>query len=161
MSSLQPTLPPSEKVSATSPWELARNVIEHEDNLINHRLTWLITIQGFLFAAFAVVAKDLFDSTHGRETMLRVTLYATAFLGIASAYIVWNTIRTAFIYMRCITEWWNQNFDSRQVIQGQPYPPLRGTRGNMSTLRKWLHTHNLPLLFIAIWAVLLVSGLIW
>jgi len=28
-----------------------RQMIAHEDDLINHRLTWLAQLQGFLFAA--------------------------------------------------------------------------------------------------------------
>jgi hypothetical protein len=32
-------------------YELYREYLKHEDNLINYRLTWNITIQGFLFAA--------------------------------------------------------------------------------------------------------------
>jgi hypothetical protein len=36
-------------------YEIFRSYVEHEDNLINHRITWSVTIQGFLFAGYAVV----------------------------------------------------------------------------------------------------------
>jgi hypothetical protein len=154
-------LVPQTNTAVAAPWELARKIIEHEDNLINHRLTWLITIQGFLFAAFAVVANDLLESTHGKTMLLRVMMYATTFLGVMSAYIVWNSIRTAFAYTQTITAWWNENFAAHLAIQGIPYPPLRGTRANMGAIRKFLHTHNIPMIMIYIWVVLLVAGLIW
>ncbi|MBL9128289.1 MAG: hypothetical protein JNL97_11605, partial [Verrucomicrobiales bacterium] len=32
-------------------WQLCRQVIEHEDNLVNHRLTWFLVINGFLMTA--------------------------------------------------------------------------------------------------------------
>jgi hypothetical protein len=33
-------------------WKLARSAIEHENHLINHRLTWFFSTQGFLLSAF-------------------------------------------------------------------------------------------------------------
>ena len=33
-------------------FELGRELIRHEDGLINHRVTWLLVLQGFLFTAF-------------------------------------------------------------------------------------------------------------
>jgi hypothetical protein len=35
-------------------YKLFREYVEHEDALINNRLTWLITIHGFLYAAYAL-----------------------------------------------------------------------------------------------------------
>lgn len=35
---------------------LSKN-ISHEENLINNRITWMLTMQGFLFAALAIIAK--------------------------------------------------------------------------------------------------------
>ena len=32
--------------------------IKHENDLINHRLSWLWTLQGLLFAAFGLIAKE-------------------------------------------------------------------------------------------------------
>jgi hypothetical protein len=36
-------------------WDQVRNAIIHEDNLVNHRLTWLLTVEGFLIGGFALV----------------------------------------------------------------------------------------------------------
>ncbi len=35
-----------------------RSMLEHENNLIDHRLTWMGTLQGLLFTAFAVLTTD-------------------------------------------------------------------------------------------------------
>ncbi len=35
-------------------YKLTRAQIEHEDALINHRMTWLLTLQAFLFGAYGV-----------------------------------------------------------------------------------------------------------
>jgi hypothetical protein len=36
-------------------WRLFRSAIEHENTLVNHRLTWLLSSQAFLFSAFVLV----------------------------------------------------------------------------------------------------------
>jgi hypothetical protein len=36
-------------------WRLTRSAIEHENTLVNHRITWLMTSQGVLLAAFALI----------------------------------------------------------------------------------------------------------
>jgi hypothetical protein len=36
-------------------WKRVRSSIEHENSLVNHRLSWLFASQAFLYAAFAVV----------------------------------------------------------------------------------------------------------
>jgi len=33
-------------------FEMTRAQIQHEDSLINHRMTWLLTFQAFLFGAY-------------------------------------------------------------------------------------------------------------
>jgi len=35
-------------------WKRVRSAIEHENELTNHRLTWMLNSQAFLFAAFAL-----------------------------------------------------------------------------------------------------------
>src|SRR4051794_34104613 len=36
-------------------WKMARGAIEHENILVNHRLTWLSTSQAFLFSVFGLM----------------------------------------------------------------------------------------------------------
>ena len=38
--------------------ETVRAMVRHENDLINHRVSWLLTIQGFLFAALAFTWED-------------------------------------------------------------------------------------------------------
>jgi len=39
-----------------------RNMIQHEDTLINHRLTWFLVFQGFLFTTLGIVWRSGFSS---------------------------------------------------------------------------------------------------
>jgi hypothetical protein len=45
---------PAEESRHLRLYSLHRNYSEHENHLINHRLSWNLTIQGFLFAAYAL-----------------------------------------------------------------------------------------------------------
>jgi hypothetical protein len=35
-------------------WETLRNAINHENELVDHRLTWLLSVEGFLLGGFFV-----------------------------------------------------------------------------------------------------------
>jgi hypothetical protein len=58
--------------------------VRHEENLINSRLTWMLTFQGFLFAAESLAANH--------AAILRVVPWvgmavaSLSFLGVAAAY---------------------------------------------------------------------------
>lgn len=39
-------------------WELFRDIIVHEDALVNNRLGWLLTIEGFLLAGVFISGID-------------------------------------------------------------------------------------------------------
>jgi len=42
-------------------YERLRNYVQHEDNLLNSRLTWSLTVHGFLFAIFGVLTGKIAD----------------------------------------------------------------------------------------------------
>jgi len=48
-----------EKISPLERYQLFRSRIEHEDNLIIQRLSWLMASQSFLFTAYAIVTNGL------------------------------------------------------------------------------------------------------
>jgi hypothetical protein len=50
---------PSEAISPLERYQIFRNRIEHEDNLIMQRLSWLMASQSFLFTAYAIVTNGL------------------------------------------------------------------------------------------------------
>jgi hypothetical protein len=47
--------------SRVKTWEMFRRHIEHEDFLINHRMTWLLTMQGLLFTSLALLLPHILD----------------------------------------------------------------------------------------------------
>ncbi|SLN49406.1 hypothetical protein ROA7450_02440 [Roseovarius albus] len=47
------TIDDEERTTLLEDFNLLRSRIEHEDTLVNHRLSWLMSFMGFLFAAYA------------------------------------------------------------------------------------------------------------
>jgi hypothetical protein len=46
-------------------YDIFRRYLEHEDNLINSRLTWSLTIHGFLFASYGILLGKIADEFSG------------------------------------------------------------------------------------------------
>src|SRR5919106_6535611 len=44
-----------ESISRIQYYQIIRSQIEHEDNLINQRLSWFVAAQAFLFSAYAIL----------------------------------------------------------------------------------------------------------
>jgi hypothetical protein len=53
---------PLQKISPLERYQIFRNRIEHEDNLIMQRLSWLMASQSFLFTAYAIVTNGMTTS---------------------------------------------------------------------------------------------------
>src|SRR5213079_896181 len=88
-------------------WKRVRFVIEHENTLVNHRVTWLLASQGFLLAGyFALVsgwAKT--DFKIGPATLVALIF---ALFGI-SAYICLSIgimLYAAIRHIKHIQCWW-------------------------------------------------------
>jgi hypothetical protein len=62
-------------------WKLFRAELEHENNLVNQRLTWLLSSQTFMFAAFALVLSEWLKTEIKQEYHL-----VPLFLGLLCCY---------------------------------------------------------------------------
>ena len=51
-----------------SVYQIYRDYMKHEDDLLNQRTTWLLVIQGFLFATLGVLGEWVFPSA-GRDLL--------------------------------------------------------------------------------------------
>jgi hypothetical protein len=64
-------------------YEQLRAAVVHEDNLVNHRLTWLVTIEGFLITGFFVLHSAVLDKLRWYE-ILGLELLVIIMFGMAS-----------------------------------------------------------------------------
>ena len=67
----------SHEITKAEHFKIFRDYMQHEDNLINQRVSWNSTIQGFLFATYGLSQQKLPDpkpgpgALHNLETLVR------------------------------------------------------------------------------------------
>jgi hypothetical protein len=149
--------PPSyadEKTSPADAYRLFRGRIEHEDNLIMQRLSWLVASQSFLFTAYAITTNGLSSleaKTAGgflEQSALLFRLIPT--VAICVALLIYISILAA---LRAIRQ-------MRRLYQARSVPPDLPPIQTAATTRLLGLSAPLllPLLFVSVWLVLLLNG---
>ncbi len=142
------------KTPEITAWKLARSVIEHENMLVNHRLTWLYTSQAFLLSAFALLFLALTKNELDEAARIIVP-WILITIGIFALYIciaLQVSLLNAFRALGDITRSYNElvranNFDSiTPPLHVWKKPPLKGI----------VDQHFLPGAFAVVWIVILV-----
>src|SRR5579872_1995260 len=144
----------SEKVSALDTYKLFRDRIEHEDNLIVQRLSWLVASQSFLFTAYAITTNGLTSvdpklaGGFAEQAGLLFRLIPT--VAICVALLIYISILAALKAIRQI----------RRIYQSKPIPPdLPPIQTGATTRLLGLSAPLLlPVLFVSVWLVLLLNG---
>lgn len=124
-----------------------RQRIEHEDNLINQRLSAMVGSQSFLLTAFAIslnAPKEFFSPHY--EPVHRVLTRMLPIAGIASVIILMLTLVGAVLALRGL----HQSADSL-VTHGDP--PIHS--GRLARLLGQSAVVGVPLVFLMLWGGLL------
>ncbi len=141
-------------------WKMVRSAIEHEDNLVNRRLGWLFIGHGILFVCFAMLQKDVLDTSHKLESALAIEM-GLAVLFLCAAFIAMAMHRSNAVannHIGSLRQWWTDNGISPETSTGlaaaqiseksslastsssfppSNYPPVgsvAGSRGSIPTL---------------------------
>jgi len=126
--------------------EIIRKLIEHENNLQNYRLTWLMTIQGLLFAALGFA----WDKQDARGL---VSIFCI--LGILVSLSSWSALKLTANAFQDLHNWWDSHKPS-----DYDGPPIIGHKSNFNALlwilRPW---RILPWAFAVGWVIALVFNL--
>ncbi|WP_434686944.1 hypothetical protein [Pseudanabaena minima] len=160
-------------------WKRIRSVIEHENNLINYRQTWLILPQGFLISGFIQL---LFNSIDKHiPNMFFLVIACIPILLIFFCVIMINSINAAENHLEQLDRWWylqlepkgkrdeyykdlnkdlekfcwkdKKERDELVISYIDKHPPLQG----WTDRRKYKFYYPLtPILFIGFWSVMLV-----
>jgi len=150
----------SHTLPSASPLEhyrIVRSQIEHEDNVINQRLSWFVAAQSFLFTANAMVLNapptPLFPQF--RETV-RLLVLLVPLVAVCSCLMIYTTVVAGVLALRNLRE-----FVSRRPDLQEPdhLPPIHGSFVT-STLGLVVPL-LLPLLFLIVWMLLLVRAVGW
>jgi hypothetical protein len=94
--------------------QIVRDLLNHESEVVHHRMSWFGTFQGFLFAAAGVAWK----APHSKG--LLVTFCC---LGFAVSAFSWVALFMANLATRDLIRWWNSRYPD-----GYDGPPVIGFR---------------------------------
>jgi len=85
----------------TDSYEIIRRRLEHEDNLVNQRLSWILSSQAFLLTGYAILLNSptvLRSEMHLRHQNLLMWLIPLS--GIVTVALIWLAIAAALMAMR-------------------------------------------------------------
>ncbi len=128
-----------------SQWKRIRSCIEREDDLIDQRLRWLLTSQGFLFAAFAATLAASLNplASDVVRDFAQLVVGALALIAILICVFVWTKIRTAEAHLRRLKKYWFDLCGSKTTRN--QHPPIMGW--TYGFLDSWLSFRTMPVLF--------------
>lgn len=151
-------------------YQLTRDYIIHEDTLINYRLSWLLTIQGLLFAAYGLAIRSLegknSDLSEKNPDLLRENLdllgenldlliSALKWLGLLTSVLCFTGIFAAVLAIKKLSKTYEKSKDHSRV--SPLIKVLPKVTGGSSEIASTLGYSPLPIpvLFFVIWWILI------
>jgi hypothetical protein len=137
------------KFTAMEYYKIVRTEIEHEDDLISQRLTWLVNIQAILFGALFLLL------TGGAPPALRDRLSLTilAVVGVSDVILIFGIVLAFAAVRRLRSRFYEQL--ALQKENPEEYPdPVVSNWGNIFGLVVAL---ALPVLFFVAWVYVSTS----
>ena len=144
---------PRDHLSPLERYQIFRNRIEHEDNLVMQRLSWLMASQSFLFTAYAIVTNGLTASpaTGGNLFVNHLLTLARIIpvVALLNSLLILVSILAALKAVRELRNGYRCQPETLGVIPLQTSKIAR-TLGLSAPIL-------LPLLFLAVWLFLLAQ----
>ena len=134
---------PSEKCSLQCEYEYIAHQINREDSLVNSRMTWVLQLNGFLFATLALAGKD-FALNVQLQHLLLILISA---VGIAVTLSGLMGVQAAHLQLTDLKACWTQ----------ERFPNWPRPFGNPLAHRLGQWPSRLPLTVLSIsWTIILV-----
>ena len=102
-----------------------RRQIEHEDNLITQRLSWLLASQSFLFTAYSIVLTGLHPGENSGTPLELSKLGLCHFLpvaGIVSSALIYASICGGMLAIRQLRQLWDERHSIALLIPSSTHP---------------------------------------
>jgi len=106
------------KDKETVDWKRIRAAIEHENTLVNHRLTWLLTSQALLFAGFGSIFQDQKKLTNNYYL---VFLLIICFVGLVVSLKTYIDIEMAGRQLSELDRWWHKTYAPKECNKTENY----------------------------------------
>ena len=148
-------------------YAIYRKYIEHEDSLVNHRTTWLITVQSFLLATFGFSYQKRFEVAErllARGKALKdlgpisveygIFLVALALVGLITSMAAFLSIHAAVRALRSLRNNWHRI--SRERNSTGYLPGITGGGDSGADRRGISLSMWAPIFFCVLWLIVLV-----
>ena len=124
---------------------ITRSMIEHENTLLNHRMTWMWTLQGLLVAATGVMWNIHFS------LVLLICVF-----GFCSSISVGVSLRSALRAISSLLKDWGDRVSSDSEYNGPRVIGSPAIRRYITVLHPW---NFLPWLMAIVWVLLAIAKL--
>jgi hypothetical protein len=142
---VRPVLVPQKSPVQKEHFEMVRAAIMHEDNLVNHRLTWLLAAHAFLLTFFTYTQQTVLTTKNDHFTLWAELFLCTIFAGATwMSLIVGRAVLCANLHIDHLKEWWMNKYSSEKLkereldylalaeapqrkIPATSYPPICGS----------------------------------
>jgi len=145
---------PQPAVSELDRYRLVRQQIEHEDNLVSQRLSWLLGSQSFLFTAYAISLNGPAQiRTKPYESTVSLLILLLPLVSILSALLIWLAVLAGNWTMFKLRRRFNPII---HASFGDELPSVQSSGGAL--LLGHFAPVFLPALFIVIWLLLMIRN---
>jgi hypothetical protein len=148
---------PNDQKSCLEVYEVYRDYLKHEDNLINNRMTWLILSQSFFFTTYALALSRLSDARAETQEQIELFLNSVAMLGIVVGFATCMSILAALNAIEGLRRRWGNhttgdaNEDSAFIAEKGRLPDLTGGGSPFGSMFGFFMPIVMPLIFVGTW----------
>jgi len=142
-------------------YKYSRSQIEHEDNLLNNRISWLLVFNGFLMSAYAFTltaqaSVTLLDPAEFNEKLVYVRILLSA-TGISACFIILIGTAAAGLSMHALKEGWD--IYKKDADEIGHFPQLIGERV-IGMLGGLVPVYFLPITLAVVWMLVAAKFII-
>ena len=141
-------------------YELFRDYVKHEDELINKRLSWNLTLQGLLFAGYGFSLQVLNGEKSKPELVDHAKWLLVLFpvVGGLVGFLAWLSIRAAMIAIDGLNEKWKKALNHIHPESRDILPGLVGA--GQDRAQRWGATAQfwIPLVIVFAWIIIILHG---
>ena len=136
-------------------YTLIRSQIEHEDNLIGTRLSWLVAAQSFYFTAYAITVSN-FGPTHPSWAIAQMHLLLTLLpvVAILTCVLIYATILAGLVAIGHLRRLY-RDYADHAATGG--LPPVQGYRRTQALGQA--APIFVPVVFLGAWIILFARGI--
>lgn len=147
--------PVLESISRIQYYQIIRSQIEHEDNLINQRLSWFVAAQAFLFSAYAILLNAPPQvRQQSFATQQEILFYLIPLVAIGVSILIYITVIAAMLAMANLRRLLKTHMNEQDSAL---LPPVQGYR--QTFLLGQATPILIPFLFMSSWIILLIGSL--